>query len=125
MKKFQNRPYFLIMILLIIGNYCTSQTDTIIDKRTYEIIERHDDGKSKLIGQFSTNCSDDTLRKHGYFIEFDEKGNKVSKKLCFFDEIRNRKLLGLKHGWWGWYGLTQKYFMGFKVTKPYLVDPCF
>ena len=106
-------------------NSSSGQKDTTINNRTYSILERYDSGQLKYIGQFNTTCLDDTLRKHGYFIKFDSIGNEIDRTLYFFDEERNRKILGLKHGWWGWYGITVKYFLGVRVTRPILVDPCF
>jgi len=129
--KFQNElmvKYFLTLsILLFCINLSFGQNDTTItiDDRIYSIIERYDNGQLKYIGQFNTTCTDETLRKHGYFIKFDINGNEIYKKLYFFDEERNRKVLGLKHGWWGWYGKTEKYFLGIRTTHPYIVDPCF
>ena len=118
---------FSLLLLIMFCNCLDSfsQTDTTIDNNTYEIIEKFNNGKIKQIGQFHTNCLDDTLRKHGYFIFFDEDGNEIDKKLYFYDKERNRKVLGLKHGWWGWYGITRKYFLGISISKPFSVSPCF
>jgi hypothetical protein len=114
-----------IAIIFFYLNVSFSQKDTTINERIYTIIEIHSNGNLKYIGQFNTTCIEETIRKHGYFIQFDFEGNEIKKQLYFFDEERNRKVLGLKHGWWGWYGLTQKYFLGISTTHPVIVDPCF
>ena len=90
MKCFLVITFFLSAISLSFG-----QGDTIINNRTYSILEKHSNGKAKYIGQFSTTCLDDTVRKHGFFIRFDTEGKEIGKKLYFFDEERNRKTLGL------------------------------
>lgn len=112
------------MFLLLLSGNSLSQSDTTINKLSFTVLERYENGKAKEIGQFGTTCSDTIQRKHGYFISFDETGKEINKTLYFFDDRRNKKFLGVKYGWWGWYGMTTKYWMGVK-TKMYMTDPCF
>lgn len=121
-----NKILFFLSVLTFSGTICSyGQTDITIDDRSYKIIERYENGSIKEIGQFGTDCTGDNLRKHGYFIWYDETGKETKKRLYFYGQRRNRKFLGLKQGWWGWYGRTEKYFLGIRVTKPVIVDPCF
>lgn len=115
----------IFAFFFITSPFSYGQGDTLIDERIYTILERYENGKVKYIGQYNTNCADDKLRKHGYFIRFNIDGFEIEKKLYFYNQERNRKKMGLKHGWWGWYGKTEKYFLGIRVTKPVIVDPCF
>ena len=119
------RYFFTSYILFICIQFSFGQNDTTINERSYKILETYNDGSLKYIGQFHKTCSDDSLRKHGYFIHLDSDGNEIKRKLYFFDEDRNRKVLALKYGWWGWYGKTEKYFLGIRTTHPVLVDSCF
>jgi hypothetical protein len=110
---------FLLFTLLV-----KSQSDTLIGETTYKIIERHQNGKIKQVGQFAADCENDVMKKHGYFITYNEKGGIVKQELYFYNERQNRKILGLKHGWWGFYGMQKKYFLG--ITRAIvIVDPCF
>lgn len=115
----------LSFVLLFSFAECSGQTDTTRNDHSFTILEQYANGDLRLIGQFATNCADDILRKHGYFITFDQEGNETRKELYFFGNKRNRTFLGLKHGWWGWYGKTEKYFLGIRTRQPVIVDPCF
>ena len=125
MIQFVKIAVLTILLVVFCDCNCIGQTDTAIGTNTYRIIERHENGNLKLIGQFGWGDPSDQLKKHGSFVRFNKRGKEIKRKLYFFDERRNRKLFGLKHGWWGWYGITTKYFLGIRVTKPVIVDPSF
>ena len=108
--------------MFVQSSFC--QTDTTINNLTYLIKERYENGQAKVIGQYSTNCIDTIQQKHGYFIKYDQDGTEIKRELYFFNEKRNKKILGIKYGWWGWYGMTTKYIFGF-ATKKHIADPCF
>jgi hypothetical protein len=117
--------YFLVF-LFVSQFYCASfcQLDTTINDARFTILEKYDNGDTKLVGQFNTNCTDTIIRKHGWFLEFDQNGEETKRELYFYDQKRNKKFFGLKYGWWGWYGMTTKYVFGLQ-TKKHITDPCF
>lgn len=111
---------FLFLNLLV-----KAQLDTLIGEIKYKITERYKNGKVKQVGQFAADeCLDNVIKKHGYFITYNKDGVIIKQKLYFYNERQNRKILGLKHGWWGFYGMQKKYFLG--ITRSIvIVDPCF
>ena len=120
--------HYSITVCLILGISATSasaQDDTLINDVTYTVLKRFPANQVKSVGQFAMYCGDTVSRKHGSFITFDAHGNEKRRTLYFYDAKRNRKFLGLKHGWWGWYGSTEKFFLGIRSAGPYIVDPCF
>ncbi len=78
-----------------------AQTDTLIGESRYEIIDRHSNGKVKHVGQFSEDCVGNKHKKHGNFLTFNSSGKQTKKELYFYDKKHNKKILGLKHGWYG------------------------
>lgn len=117
--------YFILTLLFISSNsQGLCQSDTTIDNLIYTVIERYDNGNAKLVGQYGYGCLDSTKKKHGFFLEFDQNGKEKNRELYFLNQKRNKKILGIKYGWWGWYGITTKYFIGIR-TRRYITDPCF
>ncbi|MDB5283241.1 MAG: hypothetical protein JWO06_2316 [Bacteroidota bacterium] len=90
----------------------------------YEITQRFKDGAVKQVGEFSTNCIGEKHRKHGYFISYNKQGRETSRKIYFYDHRRNKKFLGIKIGWWGFYLENDFYVLGV-ITKRRIIDPCF
>lgn len=115
-------------ILILIFSFLTKQnilcqTDTSIENRDFTIIERYNTGKVKFVGQFGEDCLGNKHQKHGRFILFNKHGRRTSEKIYFYNKRRNKKILGLKHGWWG-FGYETKYFLGSKRYSR-IMDPCF
>jgi hypothetical protein len=90
----------------------------------YTVIERHKNGRIKKVGQFGDDCVGNKDKKHGTFLRFDKDGNQLRKEIYFYDNKRNKRILGLKHGWWGFYGRNDKYFFGIRRITV-ITDPCF
>lgn len=90
----------------------------------YTVIERHENGSIKKVGQFGDDCVGNKNKKHGTFLTFDKDGNQLKKEIYFYDNKRNKRILGLKHGWWGFYGRNDKYFLGIRRITV-ITDPCF
>jgi len=95
-----------------------------IDGLLYTVIARHENGNLKKVGQFGDDCVGNKNKKHGTFLTFDKNGNQLKKELYFYDNKRNKRVFGLKHGWWGFYGRNDKYFLGIKRISV-IADPCF
>jgi hypothetical protein len=103
--------------------FAQNSKDTTINTIKFQIRSRFSNGKIKSVGQFGKDCSF-TITRHGSFLYFDRQGN-IKKTEEFRDGNRiNYKVMGLKHGWWGWYGKTTKYFFGIKRFSV-MSDPCF
>lgn len=117
---------FLLYLVALLISVATAgaQTDTMINGQEFKIIDRHRNGAVKQVGQFGTGCRGRKTRKHGTFIYYNRSGNEIRRKVYFFDSRRFRRVLGLKHGWWGFYGLTTQYFFGVK-RQALIIDPCF
>ena len=98
--------------------------DTLINEEYYLIIERYDNGTVKEIGQFMSSCVADRMEKCGYFHSYNRKGEIKKSRIYFYGKRHNKKILGIKYGWWGLWGRQDKYFLGFK-SKTVIVDPCF
>ena len=111
----------IFLSITVIGQ---SQSDTLIDSIKYEIIDRYSNGKVKYVGQFADDCLANKHKRHGYFLTYNKNGVQVNKALYFYDKKHDRKILGLKHGWWGFYGRQTKYFLGAKKIVV-ITDPCF
>ena len=128
-KMIDNKKIFLSLTIFL-TTFLTSyfplccQVDTTIDGKYYEIVKRFENGKVKTVGQFDTDCAGNNHRKHGLFISYNKIGKEINRKWYFYDHPRNRKFLGLKVGWWGFYLWNYKYFLGIKVRQE-IVDPCF
>ncbi|MBL7888442.1 MAG: hypothetical protein JNL24_02755 [Bacteroidia bacterium] len=90
----------------------------------YTVIERHENGSIQKVGQFGDDCVGNKNKKHGTFLTFDKDGNQLKKETYFYDNKRNKRILGLKHGWWGFYGRNDKYFLGIRSISV-ITDPCF
>jgi len=114
-------PTILFISIAVIGQ---SQSDTLIETIKYEIIDRYSNGKVKHVGQFAEDCQGNKHKRHGNFLTYDKNGVEIKKELYFYDKKHNRKILGLKHGWWGFYGRQTKYFIGVKKIAV-ITDPCF
>lgn len=119
--------FYLCIFSLIMWFSCSllAQNDTTIGENHFEIIKRYINGKAKTVGQFGTDCVGNKHRKHGLFIKFNDKGEISWERYYFYNKRRNRKIFGLKHGWWGFYLHNQKYFLGKRVGSIHVVDPCF
>ncbi len=101
-----------------------SQADTLIGESKYEIIDRHSNGKVKHLGQYADDCNGQKRTKHGEFLTFKSNGILTKREHFFYDKKHNKKILGLRHGWWGSYVRQTKYFLGIKRFTV-CVDPCF
>lgn len=112
-----------LLIFLSIATTGRAQSDTTIEKEKYEIIDRYSNGKVKHVGQFAEDCQGNKHKKHGIFLTFSESGKQTKKEVYFYDNKHNRKILGLKHGWWGFYGRETKYFLGIRKVVV-ITDPC-
>jgi len=95
-----------------------------IDGILYTVIERHENNRIKKVGQFGDDCMGNKDQKHGTFLTFDKNGRQLKKELYFYDNKRNKRIFGIKHGWWGFYGRNDKYFLGIKRITV-ITDPCF
>jgi hypothetical protein len=115
--------YILFIVSSCLSLASFGQKDTTIDEEDYTIIARFNSGKVKSIGQFGQGCSDTLIHKHGKFITYNEKGEILKERVYFYDSRVNKRILGLKQGWWGFYGFT-KYFLGI-VRARVITDPCF
>jgi hypothetical protein len=102
----------------------SNKNDTTIDGLQYTVLKRFPNGQVHKICQFQTDCLGNKNRKHGYQITYNGTGKELKSEVYFYDQRRNRKFLGLKLGWWGFYLFNYKYFLGIK-TKTIIVDPCF
>ena len=118
------RLFLTLIYLAFNAVFVQAQTDTLIDESTYEIISRHPNGQAKYLGQFEEDCSGNKHTRHGKFLTYNRRGVLKKKEFYFYNGRHNRKILGLKHGWWGFFGRQSKYFFGIK-RYTVIVDPCF
>lgn len=107
------------------GNLDNNSNDMVhIDGILFTVITRHENGNIKKVGQFDEDCFGNKNKKHGIFLTFDKNRNQIKKELYFYDNKRNKKIFGLKQGWWGFYGRNNKYLLGIKIISV-INDPCF
>jgi hypothetical protein len=99
------------------------QNDTIINNGNYQIIKIHSNGKVKLVGQYGYTCFLGKRKKHGEFICYNNNGKISKSRTFFFGRKLNRKILGLKIGRWGFYGIQNWYFFGIQFNER-IIDPC-
>ena len=98
-----------------------------INGRIYEYIERYKNGNVKFVGQFVNfcNCEHQTHAKHGIFLTFNRKGKQTKKKFYSCNAKYNKKILGIKYGWWGGWHFGEKYFLGIKIETVDRSSSCF
>jgi len=117
MTNIKHILFFMLFMTIFSSTpfYLFSQTDTIIERQNYTIIDRYENGKVKNVGQFERICPWSKPSKHGSFITYNEKGKGIKKKIYFNGHRRYQKILGLKFGWWGFYFMNYKYILGIKI----------
>ena len=101
-------------------------SDTTIENQKFKIIRRFNLGQVRLVGQFGELCSGDEIVKQGHFISYNRNGKQIHNTFYCYGHNRNRRVLGLKHGWWGgcYGGREKKYFLG--IGKFTVISvPCF
>lgn len=115
---------FLLIVALLVGSQVFSQhlKDTLIDGKKFEITKRYKNGHVKSAGQFFQDCAD-TIVRNGEFLKFNTRGKVTKMKFYCNDHRFNRRILGLKHGYWGC-STTTKYFFGIKRSTT-MSSPCF
>ncbi|MCH2235695.1 MAG: hypothetical protein MK078_15755 [Crocinitomicaceae bacterium] len=112
------------LLLILFSLQALGFKDTLINEEYYLILERYENGTVKKVGQFMPSCFADRQEKCGYFHSYKKDGKIKNTQIYFYGKRHNKKILGIKYGWWGLWGLQEKYFLGFK-SKIVIVDPCF
>jgi hypothetical protein len=114
----------LFIVFLLVGSRAFSQhlKDTLIEGRKFEITQRYKNGKVKMAGEFYKGCAD-TIVRNGESLKFNTRGKVTKMKFYCNDHRFNRRILGLKHGYWGC-STTTKYFFGINRFTT-MSSPCF
>jgi hypothetical protein len=112
------------VVLIVIPAWVHAQLDTIVKDISYQIVKRYSNGNAKYIGNYQFNYNGEEEKKHGEFIKLKRNGVIIKTEMFFYGNRRNKKILGVKIGAWGFYGLNTMYFIGIRRGEC-IVHPCF